>query len=276
MAWAELRGLRFYYERRGEGEPLLVFNGSGQDLRRKPGLLDGPLPGAFDTAVHDQRHLGRSANPDGPSTMADYADDGAALLDHLGWERCHVAGVSFGGMVAQEFALRHEDRVRQLVLACTSSGGEGGASYPLHELQQLAPEERAVRQLEIADTRLDAAWREANPERLAAIRAMMDPANQPGADEPGRAEGLARQMEARRGHDTWDRLAAIAAPTLVCGGRYDGIAPPSNLEALVSRIPDARLELFEGGHLFLVQDPKAWPAIIAFLGDDDAGRTEDR
>jgi 3-oxoadipate enol-lactonase len=274
VPFAELRGLRFYYERQGEGEPLLVFNGSGQDLRRKPGLLDGPLPSAFDVTIHDQRHLGRSANPEGPSTMADYADDGAALLDHLGLERCHVAGVSFGGMVAQEFAIRHGERVQRLVLACTSSGGEGGASYPLHELALLPPEERAIRQLELMDTRYDADWREANPGPFATIQAMMDPSKQPGADEPGRTEGLTRQMEARRGHDTSDRLHTIAAPTLVCGGRHDGIAPPANLEALVARIPRARLELFDGGHVFLVQDPKAWPAIIAFLGGD-AEQTED-
>ena len=74
--------------------------------------------------------------------MADFADDAAALLDAVGWDDCLVLGISFGGMVAQEVAIRHPERVRRLVLACTSAGGEGGASYPLHELVDLSPEER--------------------------------------------------------------------------------------------------------------------------------------
>ena len=74
-----------------------------------------------------------------------------------------------------------------------------------------------------------------------------------------------RQLGARRQHDTYDRLDRITAPTLVAAGRYDGIAPVRNAEALAERIPDARLEVFEGGHLFLVQDPAAYPAVVAFL-----------
>ena len=74
-------------------------------------------------------------------------------------------GVSFGGMVAQEFALRHPARVERMVLACTSAGGAGSASYPLHELADLSVEERARRTLRIADTRFTAIERD-NPERF--------------------------------------------------------------------------------------------------------------
>ena len=64
-----------------------------------------------------------------------------------------MIGVSFGGMVAQELAVRHPRRVARLVLACTSPGGAGGSSYPLHELAELPDEERVSRSLELADTR---------------------------------------------------------------------------------------------------------------------------
>ncbi len=268
MPFIDARGLRFYYEVRGHGPRVLLFNGTGGDLRKKPGLLDALLPDRFEVLCHDQRGLGQTDRPDIAYSMADYAEDAAALLDALGWGPCHVMGVSFGGMVAQEFAIRFPERVNRLVLACTSSGGAGRPSYPLQDLAKLPENERAARAIELSDTRMDAAWREANPEALKGILAMMNPANDPGAGEPGRAVGAARQLEARMEHDVYDRLPQIVAPTLCCGGRYDGIAPVANLEAIVSQVQNADIQLFEGGHLFLVQDSAAWPAIVDFMQRD--------
>ena len=73
------------------------------------------------------------------------------------------------------------------------------------------------------------------------------------------------QIVARRGHDVWDRLGRITSPTLVACGAYDGLAPRPNSEAIAGRIPDAELRCYEGGHLFLFQDPRALPEITAFL-----------
>jgi 3-oxoadipate enol-lactonase len=242
--------LRMYYERVGAGPRLLCVSGSGQRLDERPNLLDAPLAGHFDTAIHDQRGLGRTDTPDGDYSMADYADDAAALLDALGWADCRVLGVSFGGMVAQELALRHPARVRRLVLACTSSGGAGGSSYPLHDIVDLPAEERARIQVERYDTRGLAP----DLARLVAARAAAP-----------LTAGARKQIAARRGHDTADRLGALRLPVLVCGGRFDGIAPVANQEALAALIPGARLELFDGGHLFLIQDRAAYPAVIDFL-----------
>ncbi len=86
-----------------------------------------------------------------------------------------------------------------------------------------------------------------------------------GADEPGRQTGARRQLEARIGHDTFDRLPTLSMPVFICGGLYDGIATPENLKALQKQIPGARMELFQGGHLFFLQDPKAFEQITAFL-----------
>ena len=149
--------LELYYERKGEGPPLLFISGTGGDLRIKPNVFDGPLPASFELLSYDQRGLGRSAKPDRAYAMADYADDAAALLDALGWERVPVLAVSFGGMVGQELVLRHPQRVSRLVLACTSPGGEGGSSYPLHEVEHLSREERARKVIPISDLRHDAA-----------------------------------------------------------------------------------------------------------------------
>jgi 3-oxoadipate enol-lactonase len=164
MPTAHVNGLDIYHEQAGSGPPLLFISGTGGDLRNKPNQFDGPFPKAFDMVSYDQRGLGRSAKPDVAYTMADYADDASALMGELGIEKAHVIGVSFGGMVAQELALRHPLRVKRLVLACTSPGGEGGASFPFHEIDHLKGVDRARHMIPISDTRRDAAWAAANPE----------------------------------------------------------------------------------------------------------------
>src|SRR5690349_13081960 len=117
--------IEIYFERAGSGQPLLFISGTGGDLRAKPNVMDGPAVRAFDVLAYDQRGLGRTDKPDRPYSMAEYADDAAGLMDAVGWDSANVVGVSFGGMVAQELVLRHPQKVRRLVLACTSPGGAG-------------------------------------------------------------------------------------------------------------------------------------------------------
>jgi 3-oxoadipate enol-lactonase len=259
MPFAELtgRGIRLCHELRGEGPRLLYLGGTGGDLRRAPNALEAMLASHFRVLLLDQRGMGRSGKPDVPYAMADYADDAAALLDHVGWARVPVLGYSFGGMVAQELALRHPERVERLVLLSTTAGGAGGASYPLHELAGLTPEERALHMVELGDRRRDARWRAEHPGMQRALVEEALAAQRLGADEPDHAIGARRQLEGRRQHDTWERLPGLRLPVRVFGGKYDGIAAPEAVERLAARIPDARLEFFEGGHLFYLQDPRA-------------------
>jgi 3-oxoadipate enol-lactonase len=83
--------------------------------------------------------------------------------------------------------------------------------------------------------------------------------------DPEQLAGMRRQLAARAGHDVVADLSSIAQPTLVCAGRYDDIAPMENSQLLAERIPNATLQVFEGGHIFMVQDRSAFPSIIAFL-----------
>jgi 3-oxoadipate enol-lactonase len=265
MPTCDLGSLTVYFEQAGTGERLLVISGTGGDLRNPPRVFDTPLASHFEILAYDQRGLGQTSIPEGPYTMADYGEDAGALLAARGWDNCLVMGISFGGMVAQELALRHPDRVRRLVLACTSSGGAGGASIPFDELATLAGDARVQRQIEMMDNRWDAARRS---ERAAEYQVMVDAMSghlRLGDQSAEAARGAALQLEARRQHDTWDRLANIACPTLVCGGRFDGIAPPANSERMAHEIPGADLALFDGGHGFLWQDPAAFPRILGFL-----------
>ncbi|MBI5585181.1 MAG: alpha/beta fold hydrolase [Deltaproteobacteria bacterium] len=271
MPFMTVRDLRIYFELRGAGRRVLGIGGTGGDLRRSPTIFEMLPDQGFEILAYDQRGLGQTSRPDKPYTMADYADDAQALLEALGWERCPVAGFSFGGMVAQELALRYPHRVERLVLASTSSGGAGGASFPLHELAVLPIEDYIRRLISLSDIRRDTAWQAAHP---AQFRALFDPIQaglRVGADEPGRRTGARRQLEARARHDTYERLPALKMPVYICGGRYDGIATPAGLAALHSQIPGSRLEVFEGGHLFFTQDPRAIPRLRAFLrGELDA------
>ncbi len=265
MPFTRVRDIDIYYECAGTGPKLLYINGTGGDLRRKPNVFDSPLANQFTILSYDQRGLGQTEKPDSPYTMADYAEDANALLDAVGWQHCAVMGVSFGGMVAQELALRHPQRVEKLVLACTSSGGAGGASYPLHELLDLELREKSLHMLALGDLRQDAAWQAANPEAVQALLDFAEAAAAVGANEPGREIGARLQILARKDHDTHARLPTLEMPVYVCGGRYDGIAPIDNQEALQQQIPHAQLALFDGGHGFLLQDPAAYAQISRFL-----------
>jgi 3-oxoadipate enol-lactonase len=255
LGWGSL-----YTELHGDGPPVLAISGSGGDLRRSAPAAH-PLNREFTVLHYDHRGLGRSDDVEAPPTMDDFADDAAALVGAVGWDRCHVVGVSFGGMVAQHLAVRHSDLIDRLVLCCTSPGG-AHASYPLHELGELEGEERADRLFGLFDRRYDPSAAEPVPGLGRAYGPIREGMGLP------RSAGAVRQLEARRHHDVVADLGRIAAPTLVCAGVHDEIAPLANSEVIVAGVADARLERFDGGHLFLVQDRSAYPAIAAFLRGD--------
>jgi pimeloyl-ACP methyl ester carboxylesterase len=255
-------GVRMYFERRGRGPRLLFLNGSGSTLATSAPLIS-PFTAHFDVVAHDQRGLGRTSVPAGPWSTADYAADAAALLDHVGWSSCRVVGVSFGGMVAQELAVTWPERVERLALLCTSPGGVGGSSYPLHELAARPPAEQAAIGLRILDSRFTAEWLAEHASDRGLVELVA--ARRAGSKSEEEQRGEAEQLRARSTHDVADRLRNIPCPTLVAAGRYDGIAPPPNAEYIAGHVPGAELRLYEGGHAFFAQDASALPEIMDFL-----------
>ena len=250
------------YQITGAGPRVLFFNGSGATLKGSE-LLIRSLSKECEVLAHDQRGLGGTSIPDGPYTMAQYAADAAALLDHVGWKTCAVIGISFGGMVAQEFAVTFPERVERLALLCTSAGGVAGSSYPLHELSLLSADERSEIMVTINDTRFTSEWLASHPSDAQMVNMFNSPAVIPKDAEVIRGERL--QLEARKHHDVVDRLHRITSPTFIAAGKFDGIAPAVNSEAILERISDATLVVYEGGHILLAQDPTAIRQIRTFL-----------
>ena len=259
----ERDSLSINYQIVGSGPRVLFFNGSGGSIEGSQ-LLINALAKTCQVLVHDQRGLGKTSVPDGPYTMADYAIDAAALLDHVGWQTTNIIGLSFGGMVAQEFGVTYLDRIQRLVLMCTSAGGSAGSSYPLHKLAQLPTTERNIELRLLTDTRFTDAWLASHPLDAEIMRFQEDRPNSEKTAHQLQGEQL--QFEARRSHDVADRLHLISAPTLITAGRFDGIAPLANSKAIAERIPHSTLNVYEGGHPFFAQDRQAMLDIRAFLG----------
>jgi 3-oxoadipate enol-lactonase len=259
MPVSEVNGVELYWERAGSGARLLFCNGSGSTMADAQPLLHA-LAARFDLLAWDYRGVGRSGPVAGSYRMADLAADAVGLLDLVGWSTCRVAGLSFGGMVAQELAVTHPARLERLALVCTSAGGQGGSSYPLHRLLELSPEERAAIGVKITDSRWDDRWLAGHPGDRALAELLA------ARQDLARGAGVRAQLLARAEHDVWERLDAVTCPTLVAYGRYDAIAPGQNSTAIASRIAGADLRGYEGGHLFLAQDPAAMPELVAFLG----------
>ena len=263
MAIISTKDLDIYFERstpRPNG-PLLFIGGTRGDLRNKPNQLDSPLSEHFEIISYDQRGLGQTSKPSGSYSMQEYADDAAHLLDELKIDTIPVMGVSFGGMVAQEFIKRHASRVSKLILACTSSGGDGGSSYPLHTLEEMNEEEKLETSIKINDLRITDAWIEENDDLWQSIKQQAENRN---AYKP-LPRNLLKQLLARKDHNTYGDLDEINIPTFLLGGKYDGIAPMLNMEKMHQKIDNSKLEFYEGGHLFLIQDTNAFQDIINWL-----------
>ncbi|MEH6556189.1 MAG: alpha/beta hydrolase [Oceanicoccus sp.] len=272
MPFAQINDIQLYFEQsispNADAPRLLFIGGTGGDLRIKPNILDSPLAQHFHLLAYDQRGLGQSDIPDGPYTMEQYADDASQLLSAVGWESAHVYGVSFGGMVAQHLAIRHAGNINKLVLACTSSGGHGRASYPLHRLTHLSDRKHFEFMMGISDIRDDLQWQQQNPEIIEKRWQYINAQRKQLAVREQSKTGAVNQLNARKCHDTSARLHNIHANTFICGGIYDGIAPPENLRALNTDIAGSTLKFYQGGHLFMLQDRTAMIDILEFLQED--------
>lgn len=274
MSTARIGDIDVYYEEQGRGEPLLLIMGLAADSQAWAFQLPA-FAERFRTIAFDNRGVGRSSKPAGPYSIHQMADEAAALLDHLGIESAHVVGVSMGGMIAQELALRHPEKVRRLVLACTYP--EPDADIEAHRtfsVGRLGGKVSAAGQIEIDLSAVDpfaflqqmlpTVFNQEFIEReLPKLMQVFAGALQYGFS----MEAILGQVAAVMGHKATDRLHQIAAPTLVITGDADRLIPPANSDILAREIPNARLVKVPGGsHGFNFETPDVFNReVLGFL-----------
>lgn len=259
MPKAAVKGTQLHYERAGSGEPLLLIQGMSGTHVSWGEPFKGALEESFDVVAFDNRGIGLSDRISEPFTIAEMAADTAALLDQLGWESAHVVGISMGGMIAQELALAHPDRLRSLALGCTYCGGPGSQLMPQENAEKLlaafasGDRDQAIRAG--YEVNLSPAFR-ADENTFAAF-------NEMATSVPAARDVIQLQLQAIIGHDTSGRLGEVATPTMIVHGTVDGVLPYANGEQISGLMPAARFETFEEvGHMFWWERPQRSAELI--------------
>lgn len=242
----------------GDGPPVLFLHGLGGSRLAWEPQLEG-LSHHFRCIAWDVPGYGASA-PLPVMTFPAIADAATQLLDRLGIDRVDVVGLSFGGQQALHVAIGHPTRVRRLVLADTSARfGADGTDPEAWMRLRLDPLDAGVTPAQMAAPVLDSI---AGPLLTAAERDRLIHAF---AQIP--SDGLRASVTCLPSHDVTERLAEIAAPTLVIVGEIDEETPLAYAEVLAAGIPDARLEVIAGAaHLTPTETPAEFNALVeAFL-----------
>ena len=227
------------YEDIGNGEPLVLIMGLGATADAwEPHVRAWSRE--FRCIAVDNRGTGDSSAPVGPYSTAELAEDYAELIAELRLERVRVVGLSMGGAVAQELALRHPRLVRRMVLVSSWARLDRHAIETFENLAAVRAQARPETFHRLLQLWIwSPGWFSQHAEELAR------PPTGPLMSQPA----FAAQVAACVAHDTLDRLAAIRIPTLITAGTQDLFTPVPYAQGLAAGIPDARLEIFDGlGH----------------------------
>jgi pimeloyl-ACP methyl ester carboxylesterase len=247
-----------HYEVDGNGEPLVLIPGfaAGAWIWSKH---VAPLATKFRVVTFDPRGIGKSSFDSKPLTMRLLADDTAALLHALGIEQAHILGVSFGGFVAQEFALAYPEATRTLSLCCTGFGGPNHVAPSMETMTAVLSTDGFNTEARIRRNLLPAFspdFVRNHPDEVEELIKLR-------LANPIVEEAYRSQLKAGLGFNAEFRVGAIKAPTLVLSGEADAIVPVQNSRNLVERIPGAQLQLVEGGsHLFFIEQPDEFNRIV--------------
>jgi pimeloyl-ACP methyl ester carboxylesterase len=253
----------------GQGQPLVLIMGVG-GTKEAWAFQTRAFRPYYRVITFDNRGVGRSEGQQRPFTIEVMVNDTLALLDHLGIDQAHILGYSLGGIVAQEIAIGHPERVMKLILASTLARGGATQDVTIGARRALGLEPGDRRQrveilalrhimpslIELSFNRWEYRLALGLLARLYVRRI--------------RPEGLAGQMQAAASANTLDRLDRIEATTLVLTGTGDRLIDPSASKLLASRIPHAELVMIEGGsHAMAIEMRGSFnAAVLDFLRED--------
>ncbi|ODS51426.1 MAG: 3-oxoadipate enol-lactonase [Agrobacterium sp. SCN 61-19] len=253
MPFARTNGVVLHYRLAGRrGAPRIAFaNSLGSDMAIWEEVAD-ELGRDFELLFHDKRGHGLSEVAATPGGIADYANDLAGLLDHVGWEDAALCGVSVGGLIAMDFALRMPRRVAKLVLMATAP--KIGTPEAWNE-RIAAVRERGVAAIgdQIMQRWFSPDFRTSRADAFSGWQRML---------ERTPAAGYVDTCAALRDADLTAAIASIGTPTLVIAGAQDLSTPPDLVAATARRIPAAAIRTIAGcGHLPCIE----YPAEVASL-----------
>lgn len=235
-------------------------------LNTYPAVIQG-FEDEFKVIIFDNRGTGQSDKPDVEYSIKMMADDATRLMEFIGIKRAHILGLSMGGVIAQEMAISHPDRVQSLVLCSTSCSVKNmiGASEKFWDvIESNARGDLSKMSPELLLSAYSPDYLQENKERI--LR------NMAASKHPTPPVGFIRQAQATLKYDSYDRLPDIKVPCLVLVGELDVQAPPENSRVLAERIPHAKLKIFENNaHMFLYEITDiAIPVIVDFLTEVDS------
>jgi pimeloyl-ACP methyl ester carboxylesterase len=258
MPTAQINNIQIYYESHGAGEPLVLIPGFASSMWIWFRQIE-ELSKSFRVISFDPRGVSRSDKPQEAITIKTIADDIAALLDSIGIEKTHILGASFGGFVAQEFVLAYPQKVKSLILCCTSFGGAKHITPSLEVLAAFAStkglntEERVRENLLLAFNQKYVETHKEEIDRVCELRAA----------NVVPEYVYTQQLQAAVLFDTSERISQIETPTLVLTGDNDSIVPPQNSHNLAALIPNAELKFIKGGsHLFFIEQAEEFNLVI--------------
>jgi pimeloyl-ACP methyl ester carboxylesterase len=251
MPLAKANGIELYYEIHGEGEPLLLI--MGLSLSSKSWFRTIPaLSKDYKVIVFDNRGVGLSSKPNTPYSIEIMAEDAKAVLDTAGVESAHVYGISMGGMIAQRLAIQYPERIRSLILGCTTAGGKNHV--------QTSPEVsmHMVSRASSTATPEEVAWSTASflysQSFLESHRNLVAEDIQQRIENPILPYAYILQLQACLGHDTDEEITKIMAPAFVIHGDADRIVPYENGVNLAEKIPNAEFLTVTGtGHFYVTE-----------------------
>jgi 3-oxoadipate enol-lactonase len=244
MPVAKSNGINIDYKVQGQGEPLVMIMGLGFDKSGWQSQV-GFLGRHFQVVTFDNRGSGKSDKPAGPYSTSMMADDTVGFMDYLHIDKANILGVSMGGMIAQELAIKYPQRVRKLILGCTfaTHDDKSGETPEWDKAIDLCKQGKFSPMVNLLFDK---------PLR----RIIFTPLISILSRRMGTAGSLAfsAQWEACLKHQTLERLALIKAPTLVIVGSNDRVIKPTSSEVLAKMIPGAKLVKIENGsHTFTIE-----------------------